>query len=946
VVARHAGEEWTPVRDDQKFFGRTTEKSGNDGESQGRQDRHALEDAERDLQRGRDDAINDGTPALTLTMRIELNPSLLVVRVGTARGAKEVRLSPQEIIWGAGAQITPLALVAYVLVAPEGSNHLRRARRVGGTTRPKGEALNQLMRGYRYTAADREIERALRDGLDVVLRGDYGAGKTATATATAQRCADDGYGVVWLDLTDPADGAESLLAALLTMVEHRRYLVFVDSVQANPPAFEAVQRCVQWLREELGLAVQILATAWPRLVDGWREPFQDFRKVTARTEELIEGMLDDAEVPPAARISIKKLVDVDVNLARDAVDFYQLHGRVATWSDLQSALTEGLDDDNCRKALYWFASIGFFGLDASSTAVVGRLDPEALERLVNRGLIAHSDGRYAIPSHAKARLALRQAVEQWNAIRLWGRPEHLAWEHMQRGGERVIKATLGRLDLVGISGKTSEPSTRYLAKAWELFAQLARALARRCDNDPTWGDNVGAAIFAAQALVEMDYDQVWQRVADYIRGRWKCDIAGVLPEPVEKPSAESDDFEKIRMAMEQEDIDSPRAPYVLADPAGSIDMGRFYRMWMLGQLLGFEGTAMHPDPGRLNALRVTAEREIDPSGFFEPRRVPWVTARVIIGLCQAGGTYGTSDAVRHACDWLRRPVSDGGPFDNGWQSGTGSWNTPELTTAMCVIALLRAHAPAEAEVSTALMWLRAREDEWTRPGREIDLALVLEAMLLGDDRQKVYRRGLDLLAWAKDEINRAGPDGMAPEEHSQIPEAGLRTPFVVAQLGAFVWATVIREYKALMKDLIQSLENESRDPASDRGVSDSSSVPVQGSSPEGIAGVADPTLVEPRPGVAAWHEAVKQLNKKIVSHLDSRNNLVRTTGGTKVVHEEIAKYRQLRQRTLDLAELIGERTPAGVLVELDRYGREQCGAAWPDLEVPGEPGEPGEGERA
>jgi hypothetical protein len=886
----------------------------------------ALEAARKDLEAQRHKVRRGATPALSFES-CQVENGHLVVRVAGPDGAgrQETRLSRAVIEHSAKASISPLTLLACALAVHGPLDEAWRPRRVGTTRPPTGATLEQHLRIYRRTEADDQIELALRDGRDVILMGDYGAGKTATGTVHARRCIEDGYGVVWLDLTDSADGPQSVLVAMLTSQRHDRYLVLADSVQANPAAFEEVQTCVRTLRSEFGLKVQILATAWPRLVEGWREPFKNFRKVTAQNDAMIRGLLTDSAVPVDARNEIIQLADGDVHLAVDAIDFHERHGRVPTWSDLQGFAAD-VADDASRKALYWFASLGFFGLDASANMAMGRLPERTLERLVERGLISYCDGRYAIPSHARARLGLREALARWDAVARWGPPERLVWEHLQRGGRRLIKATLGRLDLVGVSGDQSAPfseSTRYLARAWEMFEQLGRALARQCREDATWGDNVGAAIFAAKAVSVMDHDQAWQKVASFIRDRWKYDVPGKLPTPVGAASAESDDFDQILERMRQEDKETPNASHVKANPAITIDKDQFHKTWMLGALLGFEGTAIHSDPRRMAALLTTVEENIHPAGYFYPRRVPWVTARVVLGLCLAGRSYRSSDVVRRACDWLRRSVDDGGAFNNRWHSGTGTWNTPEATTAMCLTALLRAGAPT-TETTIGLAWLKIREEHWTQANREVDLALVLEAIQLGDDYQTVYPKVLGLLAWAQDQL--ASPTPPMPES---VPEVGLRAPFVAAQLASFVWATVIREYKALFQALINK-------PAGVPADATTAHMPPPRRSTEETDTAVDDGLVEPRPSLSAWQRAAQQLEGRLLGHVQSRENIVENTshGGAPEVHALMEHYRGLLQRCRALADQIKERTDPAVLIELNRMGTKVCGRAWPDLDVP------------
>lgn len=261
---------------------------------------------------------------------------------------------------------------------------------------------------------------------------------------------------------------------------------------------------------------------------------------------------------------------------------------------------------------------------------------------------------------------------------------------------------------------------------------------------------------------------------------------------------------------------------------------------------------------------------------------------------------------------------------------------------MCLTALLRAGAPLTHEITTGLLWLLTREDHWARDGHEIDLALVLEAVLLGDDHQKVYQRVLALLAWAQDELTgHAGPIS------AHVPEAGLRAPFVAAQLASFVWATVTREYKALLRAMIIFDEPDHPTDEAEPPVGGASSpyLPDRGSSSDDNGAAPGDILVEPRPSLAAWQHALRQLDDWLLRHLRTRVNIVCNTphGGASEVREAMERYRSHLQRSRMLAEQVEERTPRLILVELDKIGREVCKDAWPDLHVPTEHDEGGAG---
>ena len=207
----------------------------------------------------------------------------------------------------------------------------------------------------------------------------------------------------------------------------------------------------------------------------------------------------------------------------------------------------------------------------------------------------------------------------------------------------------------------------------------------------------------------------------HIRSRWDIMTDQTLPQPNGPAPNERKDFVEIKSRMLVEDnVRLPR----LYERADEIDFDRMHRTWAVGLLLALETALGASDGERLQRLKRLAANIALPNGAFYPQRVPWNTARVLIGLSQAGETYLSSQTVRDACDWLLRSRPEG-PFDFGaWEPNTGGWNSVVGTSAMCVNALVRCGVTqAHEEMDLALNYLTQNRSEWGRPGGEIDRRL-------------------------------------------------------------------------------------------------------------------------------------------------------------------------------------------------------------------------------
>ena len=233
-----------------------------------------------------------------------------------------------------------------------------------------------------------------------------------------------------------------------------------------------------------------------------------------------------------------------------------------------------------------------------------------------------------------------------------------------------------------------------------------------------------------------------------------------------------------------------------------------HRAWVLGLLLGAEGVAREPRKQRMKQLKKVAASVQMAEGGFYPLRVPWITARVLIGLAKAGESLESSRVVRDACDWLRRPFPEG-PYRRGtWESGTGEWNTTLATTAMCVNALVRCGVPATDRcVRAGSAYIEDNKSEWSAAGKEIDGAFAMETLLAVGVRWRELSGELEnLISWARAREPWLDVARLASEVHDE----SCKVSQVASSLVGIVWDTVRAELPLLLEGLSVSLFGESR----------------------------------------------------------------------------------------------------------------------------------------
>ena len=571
---------------------------------------------------------------------------------------------------------------------------------------------------YRAPARDGYIAACLEGDTDVLLTGPPGSGKTTSVKAVAARLRAAGHGLVWLNLTDPADGVESLLVTLLTAPAREVYLVVVDNVQANVSAGRDVFPVVQWLRARLGLRLRVLATGWESIERADLGLPAELRRVQASGDDVISLLLDEVDEP--ARPPILALAGGDLVLAGAALGFYRRQGRPPDFDELVAAAGAAAGADRItgaetRQWLYWFACLGMFEINIPVEYCERNVPAPVLRELRALDLVQPDDESLTVVHRALADLLVRYATRQpdWSGLHL-APPSRVAFDYLQKAGLQQMYPLLEKLDIVSGPGPEGAPSRR-LVSMWRDLNLLGDLMSHHVDStDPLFGDDIGAAVDAGIALAGLDLTYPWELVAKHVRDQ----LSATDWEP---PTA----FAETLLRRE---------------PSTYVVSARWRRTYSLGLSLDFEGAATSPDPYRQIALAEQACATADAHGAFYPHRFPSGTARILIGLSHdIPHVRGLEKTIRGARAWLRDLVLR----DPG---GTGT----RQHIAVSLIALVKAGTPlADRAVERACELLWADRDSWSRPGRELDAAWAIEALLLARRHVGELDEHIDsLLRWA------------------------------------------------------------------------------------------------------------------------------------------------------------------------------------------------------
>lgn len=668
------------------------------------------------------------------------------------------------------------------------------------------------------TQAAQDVRGLLDAEQHVLLVGAGASGKTTIARSQAWvQAGTHGDGLIWLDLTDPHDGVDSVMLTLLGLPRHRRYLLVVDNLQAQAPddrGRHPVLDLLAGLKEELGLRVAMLATGWPQIEERIDQRAYGLEPVYTRSLQVIQKLLRD--LPGEARDEIIGLAPDDIEVAQVALDFYHSSGpekrppdrREVAAHFAKSVGAARLTDPTQRRLLYWFACLCALEIDIPQHQVASWPEKQnhvAFWALRKAGLVEPLDEAWTIGNSTRARLLMEYALAEWSDVGLASRGR-IVYDHLRRLGPQHIRNTLGQLRLKFESSERGD-----LGNLWAECVDLTHRLEALSRADPTWGDNVVNAAFVATALGAMRSERT-AAVYGYVR-----QALDVLDPPVPAMLGDGSPAVPVPAGARQGAVVSLTDTRLLRTAGTRFDPRDLDRRLVLAVLLAAEswatakGAVPHAVPrehARVRRfLRLGLESlSQEPGGALGPHDEPWVTAMIMSGLIRLSGNPGLG-AVSEAAVWLSTDQDRGGPFRNGWAAGP--WTTARTSdpadqlevfvTAFCARALNDAGRPASNTVVRAgLDLLRAALPALRTDGAQVNRTAALATLLHCERRWQEYVEELhELLDWTIVTIGQAAHSDQAAAD---------RVPWVASLLLTVVPDLVQDELEKLVLQVLQMAE--------------------------------------------------------------------------------------------------------------------------------------------
>lgn len=606
----------------------------------------------------------------------------------------------------------------------------------------------------------------LQGGEHCLLVGPSSSGKSVLAFEVGLKLASHGCNVAFMDM-----GAVSTFLITDTWRHLERLyhptqetVLILDDMQSNPSVARYLLKLVKLFNETGSYSrITVLGITWPSFAQGATEIAPGWVRFGVRAEDVRRTIQAKygSNITTSDVVSMSSIAGNDLLLWRLLLESGKVNKNALAKEVWERKVKRYRGNTDPLKRVVLVASLlGRYEFDLTEGFLIYQADvsKSSISSIVRARILRRTMGKLVLGHRSLCGLLADWLVtdeEIWNYLRDNGKPDEpieIVNAYIRFADSDGVWAILKTLHAqVGFKGQLDiSERARLLADVWKGVDSLIERIEQQQRIDPSWGNSLSSTLFSIEALCAIGKNAEAKPSIDFMRSQWSIEDDRIQ---ITGNTTERGDFDKIQERMrEQDELLGTSAFY--KDSADEIDPGLFHRTWALGLILCAEHAYQERSDDELHQLAAIVESVQYDDGYFYPRRVPWSTARVLMGLSRCGRTYNNSPVVKKACDWLLRSVNEDDVYHDGyWESGTGNWNTPLEVTSMCIIALVSAGvSPSDARVASALNYVVSKKQDWAKPGREIDAANAIMAYLaIVGSWQDIIPEIRSLLNWSREE---------------------------------------------------------------------------------------------------------------------------------------------------------------------------------------------------
>lgn len=343
-------------------------------------------------------------------------------------------------------------------------------------------------------------------------------------------------------------------------------------------------------------------------------------------------------------------------------------------------------------------------------------------------------------------------------------------------------------------GENSTDDLSAVSPIWNTLNCFEQEIKIQTQKDPSWGNTPSSMYFVLNTATLLGIADEYQNVLRAFCSKF------ILSEKEPFISLKYDkikttnDFTQIRLRMIEEDGEFDNMAYERGE---DFDCNMAHKNWVLGLIVGLKKELMGAGYEELYTKAVndlfSAQK---PDGFWYPRRIPWVTARIIIGLSQAGFSVNNNHHMKRAVNYLFEELGN----NSFWEAHTGGWNSIYETSSLCLEAIFK--SGYECRTNHAILrvsnYLLQNKEVWMAKDNEIDGSATACSLL------KIIGIKRDLLKYITDLCERCIFDSVQRNESLDLNQLqSCNTTQIASYTIELCWYILERDLPSLLEQFLK-----------------------------------------------------------------------------------------------------------------------------------------------
>ena len=524
-----------------------------------------------------------------------------------------------------------------------------------------------------------------------------------------------------------------LVLCLITL--GRGCTLLADDIQCNLEEARVVIDCVHSARSRSPTLttrqVFVFLVSWPEVYGKFAATATAIRAVRVRPEGILPWLRDQLKGPNFERI----MAFAGNNLAILHAARKARIPPMATITDIRNAVFDFLVRTSDRQefeAVYFATVLGAYEFEVPKELLIACTGAKGIDiQNVIRSCKAINGNLFV--GHRVLCEFIASYLEQTKRVGNWTR-EAIVFKYLSRIDQIHLWNRLVQL----MADDKSTDSTKVMS-IWRLVHGFEAELREQSRKDPSWGREPGSMGFVTRTASLLGILGEYRDVVQAFTSLFRVEDGALRLVVVGCKRA----YDRIQELMIEEDAQEPPGNW---ESGAALDGPRFQENWILGLAAGMGPELTEIGCGSLHQ-RIVSElrgRQDSASGAWYPRRVPWITARALIGLSRGNPLPKDDVSLQRGIDSLIRSLGD----SDHWVPRTGGWNTEHETTALALEAI-SACQPESAPwptIERIVRFLKEERATWMAVGNEMDGAIVAHSLVTANHSDEHIIEYLDSLS--------------------------------------------------------------------------------------------------------------------------------------------------------------------------------------------------------